>query len=88
MLLPETKLEDAHTVAERLRRELEAEPLLLETGEAVAVTVSIGVAQADLASGLGQLMKSADNRLYEAKQAGRNCVMPPPKNKRAPAHAA
>jgi diguanylate cyclase (GGDEF)-like protein len=88
MLLPETKLEDAHTVAERLRSELEAEPLLLETGEAVAVTVSIGVAQADLESGLGQLMKNADNRLYEAKQAGRNCVMPPPQNRRAPAHAA
>jgi diguanylate cyclase (GGDEF)-like protein len=88
MLLPETALEDAHIVAERLRRELESEPLLLETGEAVAVTVSVGVAQADLTAGLGMLMKNADNRLYEAKQAGRNCVMPPPLRRRAPAHAA
>jgi diguanylate cyclase (GGDEF)-like protein len=77
MLLPETKLEEAHLVAERLRKELEAQPVFLESGEMVSITVSVGVAQADnLTSSLGVLMKQADKRLYEAKQAGRNCVMP------------
>jgi diguanylate cyclase (GGDEF)-like protein len=38
------------------------------------VTVSIGVATCDDAVDAAALIKKADDKLYEAKAAGRNCV--------------
>jgi diguanylate cyclase (GGDEF)-like protein len=75
LLLPETTLDQANIVAERLRCEVAGRPL----GAAdmfVAATVSIGVAAADTSTvEFLQLMKAADQALYEAKRAGRNRVM-------------
>jgi diguanylate cyclase (GGDEF)-like protein len=74
MLLPETELAQASIVAERLRQVV-AENILPDYG--IAVTLSIGLAQADLQlSGIGELIKNADRALYQAKSFGRNCVMP------------
>ena len=36
------------------------------------VTISVGVANAEGAADLAQLLRRADRALYEAKQAGRN----------------
>lgn len=75
LLLPETTAQAAYAVAERLRRDVELSPLL-SNSNGLAVTVSIGVAEAgpDM-SGIIGLMKDADRALYEAKGAGRNRVM-------------
>jgi diguanylate cyclase (GGDEF)-like protein/PAS domain S-box-containing protein len=76
-ILPEQSQATAAIAAERLRRAVEA--LAIEhpaRGTAGIVTVSIGVASHD-GSGSGtieQLLKSADDALYLAKQQGRNCV--------------
>ncbi len=40
----------------------------------IPVTVSIGVATCDDAADAAALIKKADDKLYEAKAAGRNCV--------------
>lgn len=75
LLLPETTAEAAYAVAERLRRNVEVSPLLTN-GNGLAVTVSIGVAEAAPGmSGIVDLMKDSDCALYEAKGAGRNRVM-------------
>ena len=75
LLLPETDLTQANMVAERLRREVAVNPLIAKTFS-IPATVSIGVAAAaDDMSTLSQLMKAADQGLYEAKRAGRNRVM-------------
>ena len=75
LLLPETDLQQAEQVAERLRREAAAHPLNA-TSVSVPMTVSIGVAVAeDRMAGIADLMKAADHALYEAKIAGRNRVI-------------
>jgi diguanylate cyclase (GGDEF)-like protein len=75
LLLPETTAQAAYAVAERLRRDVEVSPLL-SNGNGLAVTVSIGVAEAGPGmSGIIGLMKDSDRALYEAKGAGRNRVM-------------
>ena len=75
LLLPETAMEAAYTVAERLRRCVEASPLL-SNSNGLAVTVSIGVAEAGPGmSSIVDLMKDSDRALYEAKRLGRNRVV-------------
>ncbi len=75
ILLPETPIEAARVVAERLRENVESTPLLRDELE-LTVTISIGVAevQPDM-TGIVDLMKAADRALYEAKRTGRNRVV-------------
>ncbi|MDQ2808809.1 MAG: diguanylate cyclase [Chloroflexota bacterium] len=71
VILAETTERAAQRVAEKLRAAVAAglRPDL------PAVTLSFGVAQADPADADGSaLVVAADNALYAAKQAGRNCV--------------
>lgn len=73
-LLPETGLEAALQAAERLRVAV-ADMGLVHGGAPLAVTMSLGVAQAAGAEEtLDSLLKRADEALYEAKQSGRNRV--------------
>ena len=79
VVLPETDLEAARHVAERLRRAVAEHPVALPAGASVALTASFGVAShAELAAGgtADTLVSLADSRLYQAKAAGRNCVRP------------
>ncbi|MGN6285295.1 MAG: diguanylate cyclase [Afipia sp.] len=78
MLLPETDIDQARVVAERIRARLNERPLALE-GQAVPITLSIGLAEASLSmSSLGALIKLADRMVYEAKSAGRDRIQVPP----------
>ena len=71
--MPETPLQDALMVAERLCREIEA--LKNEFG-GITVTASIGVAETSGENGptLDALLARADEAMYLSKKAGRNCV--------------
>ncbi len=73
VLLPETHLESARLVAERLRQAIMAEPFATEAGP-LRITISIGVAEAEKMDTLSTLIEKADSALYSAKHAGRNCV--------------
>ena len=74
ILLPETSLQDAHVVAERLRQGF-AMGLVVQ-GQFIATSVSIGVAQSGLdGEEPAALFGTADKRLYCAKQAGRNRIV-------------
>jgi diguanylate cyclase (GGDEF)-like protein len=75
LLLPETDLTQAQTLAERLRSEVVANPLHAGL-DRIAATVSIGVATAsEKIIGISELMNAADHALYDAKRAGRNRVV-------------
>lgn len=75
LVLPETGLEGARVVAERIRAAVEALDFHVD-GKPVPVTVSVGVAAMVPASAedVPLLMLDTDKALYEAKAAGRNCV--------------
>lgn len=76
VLLPETSLEDAKKIAERLRQAIAQSSVILENGFALGVTVSIGVVSGESAIHSPEaLFTNVDVALYQAKQAGRNCVM-------------
>jgi diguanylate cyclase (GGDEF)-like protein len=72
LLLPETDLFMASSVAERLRASIADEPIDTDGGP-VPITISLGITKATPStSNLEELLKSADRALYAAKQGGRN----------------
>lgn len=74
VLLPETDLPGGYDVAERLRRRIEQLATATDAGP-VKVTISLGVAELDTQQqNLEGLLENSDRALYDAKQAGRNCV--------------
>ena len=75
IVLPETRMGNTSTVAERIRGRLEATELACGDGMAV-VTASIGVAGLESAEALSPsaLIERADRALYAAKNRGRNRV--------------
>ena len=75
ILLPETNLAYAETVAERIRKKIAARPIATSNAT-FKVTASIGVAEASAGMpALDALMKAADQALYQAKAQGRNRVV-------------
>jgi diguanylate cyclase (GGDEF)-like protein len=75
VLLPETPVEGALAVVERLRERIAQTPLVLDDGRSVPMTVSIGLSTlVDYHEGFEALLKRADDALYAAKRNGRNCV--------------
>jgi diguanylate cyclase (GGDEF)-like protein len=75
ILLTETPIADAVAVVERLRRMVETLAVEYE-GKAIRMTMSFGLAffQPDSKLSKDQLIKLADQALYEAKLRGRNRV--------------
>jgi diguanylate cyclase (GGDEF)-like protein len=75
VLLPETPADAAVAVVERLRERIATTPLVLDDGRTVPMTVSVGLAGLEnYQEGFEALLKRADDALYVAKRAGRNCV--------------
>lgn len=75
VLLPETSIENAAAIAERLReRVCQASPGKIERKQLPKVTVSIGVADFNPGDSLESMIAAADAAMFDAKRAGRNCV--------------
>lgn len=73
VVLPETSLQGALKIGEDLRQLVEGHAFTFEN-ERIAVTVSIGAAQADERCDVVQFLKGADEQLYNAKRTGRNKI--------------
>jgi len=74
-LLPDTASHDAVRVAERVREYMAALQLPNATAPHPVLTLSVGVAtQVGGGASAAQLLQSADEALYAAKHAGRNCI--------------
>ncbi len=77
VVMPDTKLEDAERIAERIRRHVAGSPFRVKGGaDLLTVTISIGVAATVGPDDKPEaLLKRADEGVYEAKAAGRNKVI-------------
>jgi len=77
VLLPETTAEQAHRIAERLRKAVEQNAVTVENGAEITVTISLGISEYSPAlANYGELIALADHALYAAKQQGRNQAVP------------
>jgi diguanylate cyclase (GGDEF)-like protein len=75
VILPETEIEKATEVAERLRKIISAEEVALPADLKIQFTVSIGIAAlTDKNTNIDMLLNEADKALYRAKETGRNKV--------------
>jgi two-component system, cell cycle response regulator len=76
IIMPDSGLEAACQMGERLRACIAAEPFQTDSGAWLEVTASVGVAALDQPRGsLDVLFKRADRALYVAKRGGRNRVV-------------
>lgn len=78
IVLPETNLANARVMAERLRQKVEKTSFQFDN-KAISITSSFGVAgvehdQAEAGHLSERLLREADEKLYQAKQQGRNRV--------------
>ncbi|MFT6654815.1 MAG: diguanylate cyclase (GGDEF)-like protein, partial [Marinomonas primoryensis] len=68
-----TYLNEAYTLAERIRQELENVVIPIDQQQSVSFTVSIGIAEVDAETpDLQAAINRADKALYTAKNNGRN----------------
>lgn len=74
ILLPQTRLPEAQVVAEKLRKAVAQ--IALDQGKPIDIlTASFGVQSIEHAANIDDLIRQADDRLYEAKHRGRNQVV-------------
>ncbi len=75
IILVETSINLAKSIAEELRLIIEEKPFLIKDGQQVTITVSIGVSHyTEDAKDALTIFENADKALYEAKNSGRNRV--------------
>ncbi|CAN5732487.1 GGDEF domain-containing protein [soil metagenome] len=75
IVLPETNLDGGRALAEGLREKVEQSRFIFQN-ELIKVTISVGVAELAESDRTGtELIKRADEKLYEAKRGGRNRVV-------------
>ncbi len=75
IVMPDTNLDLAAKIAERVRSEVQRERFAVtDDGSRIAVTVSIGLAERGHDGEPGRLFRRADRALYRSKSSGRNRV--------------
>jgi len=80
ILLPQTNIDEAKIVAERLRAAVENQKIEIKSEKNkqiknISVTISVGLAQLDIKDMADDLYMKADRALYKAKENGRNRVV-------------
>ncbi|SFP03159.1 diguanylate cyclase [Hydrogenimonas thermophila] len=76
VLLPNTSLEEAIGVAEKLREKIDLKTINLDNYEKLKFTISLGVSEVKVFNekNIEKALKRADDALYTAKESGRNRV--------------
>lgn len=74
ILMPKANIEEAAVIAEALRNKIE-ELDIINTGQKIIITASFGVVERMNNEPFSAMLARADNALYRAKDAGRNCIV-------------
>jgi two-component system, cell cycle response regulator len=77
VVMPDTEMSLAYTIAERLRKSIETTPVVISRAPGkLNITISIGIAGSEgTADSAEALLHRADQALYSAKRSGRNRVV-------------
>jgi two-component system cell cycle response regulator len=77
VVMPDTEMSLAYSIAERLRKSIETTPVVISRAPGkLNITISIGIAGSEGTSDSADaLLHRADQALYSAKRAGRNRVV-------------
>lgn len=75
VLMPDTDLESAEVVANRLLQAIGGKPVATRSAGELTVTCSIGCTSSREGDTADSLLKRADDALYEAKNGGRNRII-------------
>lgn len=70
-VFPDTPLQDAGLLANRLREVVAATPIALPSGQPLSISLSLGLAEVG-GQALDAALNQADQAMYRAKMAGRN----------------
>ncbi len=73
-ILPETTGGEAHVAAQRIIHTMETEMFFTEIGNALGITLSIGVTEYYAGEALSAFIKRADMAMFSSKQQGRNKI--------------
>jgi diguanylate cyclase len=71
----QSDLPAAHDIAHRMRTKINSKVITLEDQQ-LSITVSIGVSSYQDGDSIDTMLARADKALYQAKNNGRDCVMP------------
>jgi diguanylate cyclase (GGDEF)-like protein len=74
VFLPNTTIDNAKVIAERLRSGVEKMHIALSSGEMINVTISVGFTERQSGDTVESIIKRADDALYHAKESGRNRI--------------
>ena len=74
VFLPNTTVDNAKVIAERLRSSVEKMHIALSSGEMINVTISVGFTERQSGDTVESIIKRADDALYHAKESGRNRI--------------
>lgn len=74
VLLPETDLEGGKTVAEKIRTRINTVPFYYRD-TLISVTATYGVGVCEPNAGIGNVIRKADQALYQGKQTGRDRII-------------
>lgn len=77
LILPAASLSDATVIAEKIRETVQSKKVMKRSTsqDLGTITISLGIAQYRPGEDVSALIERADTCLYEAKEAGRNCVI-------------
>jgi two-component system, cell cycle response regulator len=74
IILPETKAEDAYTVAQRIRKTIENQKFTPNGKDPVTITISIGITEYCPKEDAATFVQRSDKAMYISKQKGRNSI--------------
>ncbi len=74
-ILPETKLDEAKLIANKVAIAISRQIIVLDDGTELSITASVGVTQRKQEENIDDVLKRADDFLYFAKENGRDLVI-------------
>ncbi|MCM1092236.1 MAG: GGDEF domain-containing protein [Butyrivibrio sp.] len=75
VVLPLCKMDGAELTAKRIMDRMRRARVKTDAGEVIHFTMTFGIAESTEGEGLKEVVKMADDRLYEGKSRGKNCII-------------